>query len=202
MDQCVPIGMTVSHELVGVGDAHVLDLVVSSVACPAIAAMSRERHGQASATVLQLWNSLSDATYLLARTHSISSGKCSTACPAGYLAYRVVEQSSRDNCCVVLDLYVRKGYRRRGIARRMLRSLTHRQPLSAGSSISDSRSGSWNKVQLHVVKGNDPAVRLYEHEGFLAVAIDEAESCWAERDKQLLECNVHCDAISPTGTAL
>ena len=78
---------------------------------------------------------------------------------------------------MVADLYVRAAYRRRGIARRMLRRLTTCRPEPSSWPSEEGTSSSeggcpwgsghrWGKVQLHVVKGNEAALQLYRSEGF------------------------------------
>ena len=129
-------------------------------AIEAIESMARERHGeQAARIILRLWEDDSAHRFLL--------GTAGENRPAGYLAYRLVDDAS----CVVSDLFVKTAERRRGVARRLLRRLT--------------QSGDGRTVQLHVIKGNTAAEALYRAEGL--VEVDAKEQPWTERDKRLLQ---------------
>ena len=136
------------------------EAVERGVVCASIASMARQRHGeQAARIILQLWEDDSAHSFLL--------GTAGENRPAGYLAYRLVD----DATCVVSDLFVKPAERRRGVARRLLRRLT--------------QSGDGRTVQLHVIKGNTAAEALYRAEGF--VEVDAKEQPWTERDKRLLQ---------------
>ena len=109
------------------------------------------------------------------------------------MAYRVISSDESGRAapvCFISDLYVRPRFRRRGLARRMLRRLT-RQPQRQGDSTS-SAGGSeallpqWSAVQLHVICGNEAAVQLYASEGFEQLPGAE-DAAWEDRDKRVME---------------
>ena len=109
------------------------------------------------------------------------------------MAYRVISSDESGRAapvCFISDLYVRPRFRRRGLARRMLRRLT-RQPQRQGDSTS-SAGGSeallpqWSAVQLHVICDNEAAVRLYASEGFEQLPGAE-DAAWEDRDKRVME---------------
>ena len=158
-------------------------MVESTIACEA--SMGAERHGAAGAVVLQVWSDAPDGRFVVA-----SRAENGTTCAAGYMAYRVIGSDvagAASAVCFISDLYVRPSFRRRGIARRMLRRLT--QPHRDGECITraelDARPH-WSTVQLHVIFNNEPAVQLYLSEGFKQLPVG-ADVAWEERDKRVME---------------
>ena len=158
------------------------EMVESSIACDALRTMASERHGdRAGAIVMQLWSDTDDARFLLMRTR----GRDGTAAAAAYASYRMIgredDASEESTTCFVSDLYVRPAFRRRGLARRILRRLT--QPQDEGSC----ETAAWSKVQLHVMRDNEPAVQLYRSEGFKELSPADADAAWTDRGKHLME---------------
>ncbi len=161
-------------------------MVESTIACEAMQSMGAERHGAASAVVLQVWSDAPDAHFVV--TSRVENG---TTCAAGYMAYRVVGRDGAGDAgavCFISDLYVRPSFRRRGIARRMLRRLTqpHRGGEGTTRAESDALPSRWGTVQLHVICNNEPAVQLYLSEGFNQFPVG-ADVAWEERDKRVME---------------
>ena len=110
---------------------------------------------------------------------------------AGYIAYRVIcsDESGRVGpVCFISDLYVRPRFRRRGLARRMLRRLTQPQRHRDTTSSPDSEAllPQWFTVQLHVICDNEAALQLYLSEGFEQLPVP-ANVAWEDRDKRVME---------------
>ena len=166
------------------------NIIESTVACKAVHSMAAERHGAASAVVLRVWSEAADARFIV--FHRL--GAEGVACPAAYMAYRLIsgdESRGAGTVCFISDLYVRPMFRRQGIARQMLRRLTHAQ--QNGSTCEENQSEQypprrWQKVQLHVICDNDPAVRLYLSEGFEQLPVG-TDTSWEDRNKRVMEYN-------------